>query len=743
MCLSVCDFESCALQWIRDEMLSSNGNPFLRAEYLNPPPATNTMDSKKSPLALLAQTCSQIGADPTPTTATKTASSTMTTTTTTGHPSGESRKKSASECLAHDNRHEPRGSPSASVVSSPEANNNRVAQQQQRPASSANDAGQSLPNAATQTLKTASIKKASDVSSNPNRLTPTDRRSKSTSPKNRSNAGASSGGVGPPHPTQAVDHPSASTASTSAAFMNHLLLHPSQQQLVGGSHPSHHHNQQQHHQHHHLMMAAALAHGSSDASSSSSSSAAAAMSLANSYKSLMAASAGMAYSSGHPSSMSPYPHSPYSPHHHASVAGAGAGAGASAGYGPPHPSAIDFGAYANALNAAAVAKSTSSASSGHPFIATSAATAAMMNGYLAGHPAYSVAALQQAMHQQHYGNAAARMASSSSSAFSSSSAAALVQSKPTNSNAESACRDPYCTGCPASSSNNNNVAASSSSAAAAAAAAGQIHMVCTVGCPLSVQCEHMKVPMAAHHLQMLSAPGASSPGSANGQPPPSSPHHNNSNSSNNVNNVNNRPYICNWIVADNYCGKRFASSDDLLQHLRTHTNLSSAAAAAAAAPPPESAPTSSATGFAHPSSMMRAAYPTPPLSPLSAARYHPYGKANGSTTTSATSLPAQQQQQQQPGPFPSAVAGLFHPGMAAAMAAMASGGPYGAGPPPPSAAAAAAAAAAHLFHMNPALAPYYSHLSLFAHQTNNQASTRQMPGLGPAPLGGGGLGGQP
>uniref|UniRef100_A0A0P6FQX0 Putative Zinc finger protein Elbow n=1 Tax=Daphnia magna TaxID=35525 RepID=A0A0P6FQX0_9CRUS len=711
------------------------------------------MDSKKSPLALLAQTCSQIGADPTPTTATKTASSsTMTTTTTTGHPSGESRKKSASECLAHDNRHEPRDSPSASVVSSPEANNNRVAQQQQqqRPASSANDAGQSLPNAATQTLKTASIKKASDVSSNPNRLTPTDRRSKSTSPKNRSNAGASSGVV-PPHPTQAVDHPSASTASTSAAFMNHLLLHPSQQQLVGGSHPSHHHNQQQqqqhhHQQHHHLMMAAAaLAHGSSDASSSSSSSsssAAAAMSLANSYKSLMAASAGMAYSSGHPSSMSPYPHSPYSPHHHASVAGAGAGAGASAGYGPPHPSALDFGAYANALNAAAVAKSTSSASSGHPFIATSAATAAMMNGYLAGHPAYSVAALQQAMHQQHYGNAAARMASSSSSAFSSSSssAAALVQSKPTNSNAESACRDPYCTGCPASSSN-NNVAASSSSAAAA----GQIHMVCTVGCPLSVQCEHMKVPIAAHHLQMLSAPGASSPGSANGQPPPSSPHHNNSNNSNNINNinnVNNRPYICNWIVADNYCGKRFASSDDLLQHLRTHTNLSSAAAAAAAAaaPPPESAATSSATGFAHPSSMMRAAYPTPPLSPLSAARYHPYGKANGSTTTSVTSLPAQQQQ---PGPFPSAVAGLFHPGMAAAMAAMASGGPYGAGPPPPSSAAAAAAAAAHLFHMNPALAPYYSHLSLFAHQTNNQASTRQMPGLGPAPLGGGGLGGQP
>ncbi|XP_057378101.1 zinc finger protein 503-like isoform X1 [Daphnia carinata] len=711
-------------------MLSSNGNPFLRAEYLNPPPATNTMDSKKSPLALLAQTCSQIGADPTPTTATKT----TTTTTTCNASVVESRKKSASECSPHDKRDSV-----GSMVPTTEANNNNngVQQQEQRPASSPT-------NAATTQLKATTAKKTSDVSANNNRLTPTDRRSKSTSPKNRSSVHSQ---------PSAVDHPAAATAS--AAFVNPLLLvSPSQQQLAGGNHPSPHH-------HHQLMMAAALAHGSSDASASSA--AAAAMSLANSYKSLMAASAGMAYGGHHHHqkqqhpqqqqhhqqqqqqhrhhhpSLSPYPHSAYSPHH-ASVAGA------SAGYGPPHPSALDFGAYANALNAAAVAKSTSAASSGNAFIPTSAATAAMMNGYLASqvHPAYSVAALQQAMHQQqHYGNAAAAAAAAAAPpppppptrlpSSSSSSAAGLVQSKPTNSNADAACRDPYCTGCPAS-----GVAASSS-------AAGQIHMVCTVGCALSVPCDHIKVPIAAHHLQMLSAPGASSPGSANGQPPPSSPHQNNNNSSSSSSSNNNRPYICNWIVADNYCGKRFASSDDLLQHLRTHTNLSSAGAATA--PPSESLSTSSATGFAHPSSMMRAAYPTPPLSPLSAARYHPYGKANPSTTTttttmSATSLVAPPQ----PGAYPSA-SGLFHPGMAAAMAAMAaagSAGPYGAVPPPPSAAAAAAAAAAaHLFHMNPALAPYYSHLSLFGHQTNNQASTRHVPGLGPAPLGGAGLGGQP
>ena len=187
------------------------------------------------------------------------------------------------------------------------------------------------------------------------------------------------------------------------------------------------------------------------------------------------------------------------------------------------------------------------------------------------------------------------------------------------------CRDPYCTGC--------------SSGGAAAASSPAIHMICAAGCGLAAQCDHPKVPVPS----VSGAAAATAP-----QP---------------------KPYVCNWIVGDNYCGKRFASSDDLLSHLRTHTNLSSPAGGAEQTSPPS---------ILSAAASLRAAYPTPPLSPLSAARYHPYGKHQSSA---GGAIPA--------GGAPPSMPMPFHPGSA-----------Y------PSA----------LFH-HPALAPYYSHhphLSLFA-----------------------------
>merc|ERR1719511_320236 len=42
------------------------------------------------------------------------------------------------------------------------------------------------------------------------------------------------------------------------------------------------------------------------------------------------------------------------------------------------------------------------------------------------------------------------------------------------------------------------------------------------------------------------------------------------------------PYICNWMNGrEGYCGKRHSSAEELLQHLRTHTNLSTNDSAAA------------------------------------------------------------------------------------------------------------------------------------------------------------------
>ncbi|XP_030766172.1 zinc finger protein Elbow [Sitophilus oryzae] len=138
-----------------------------------------------------------------------------------------------------------------------------------------------------------------------------------------------------------------------------------------------------------------------------------------------------------------------------------------------------------------------------------------------------------------------------------------------------ACRDPYCTGCSMSS-----------------------HLLgatqkppCPAGC---TQCDHAKVPTtvaysAYAHAQLAALAAAS-----------------------------HLPYVCNWISGDaSYCGKRFSNSEELLGHLRTHTSaVSEAGANLSLLTPPGLSP-------GHP---LLHRYPTPPLSPLATARYHPYSK---------------------------------------------------------------------------------------------------------------------
>ncbi|KAJ9574514.1 hypothetical protein L9F63_008322, partial [Diploptera punctata] len=170
------------------------------------------------------------------------------------------------------------------------------------------------------------------------------------------------------------------------------------------------------------------------------------------------------------------------------------------------------------------------------------------------------------------------------------------------------CRDPYCTGCQLSS----HLLAASGAAAAAAGktpSTGTAPPACPGGC---AQCDHATAAavgksgsfLPGHHNPAAAAAYAHAQLAALAA-------------------ASHLPYVCSWIAGDAaYCGKRFSNSEELLQHLRTHTNLSSStsestAAALSLLSPPGLPPT-------HP--LFHRTYPTPPLSPLATARYHPYSK---------------------------------------------------------------------------------------------------------------------
>ncbi|XP_038061384.1 zinc finger protein 703-like [Patiria miniata] len=95
-------------------------------------------------------------------------------------------------------------------------------------------------------------------------------------------------------------------------------------------------------------------------------------------------------------------------------------------------------------------------------------------------------------------------------------------------------------------------------------------------------------------------------------------------------------HVCNWVSGATSCGKRFASSEELLQHLRTHTMTNSEVPTSSALSATLGAqlsayymqyPTAAAAAAAAASfGLPKPGFPTP-LSPVGAIRYHPYSKS--------------------------------------------------------------------------------------------------------------------
>ncbi|XP_078034139.1 zinc finger protein Elbow [Augochlora pura] len=176
------------------------------------------------------------------------------------------------------------------------------------------------------------------------------------------------------------------------------------------------------------------------------------------------------------------------------------------------------------------------------------------------------------------------------------------------------CRDPYCTGCQL----NSHLLASSASSIAngklTSAASGSAPGTCPAGC---AQCDHKPGAAAPYgalgvaayaHAQLAALAAASQ-----------------------------LPYVCNWIAGDTaYCGKRFSTSDELLQHLRSHTSVSASGATDPSAATLSLLSPSVGLPPTHP--LFSRTYPTPPLSPLATARYHPYGKPSPLLPPSLSSL---------------------------------------------------------------------------------------------------------
>ena len=283
----------------------------------------------------------------------------------------------------------------------------------------------------------------------------------------------------------------------------------------------------------------------------------------------------------------------------------------------------------------------------HPGLAgLDAATAAALGAFR--HPAYSAAA--------HLGYPPVSLGLSLASyqqALSAASYGRLATGKPTG---DSVCRDPYCTGCPSAMAAASQAAVTSSSTSPITTSSS-----CPAGC---TQCDHIIRTTAGMNSNSSSLAVMSSAQSSSLSTVSSTPSTIVTSTAQSPDSVASRPYVCNWIAADHYCGKRFTSSEELLQHLRTHTSLSVPSAAPSSAEQNLSSPSYSPllNPSLHPHSHLLAAssalhrtYPTPPLSPLSMARYHPYSKPPTSASPHLSAAAAI------PPPPPNPLLSLHHP----------------------------------------------------------------------------------
>ncbi|XP_023676537.1 zinc finger protein 703-like [Paramormyrops kingsleyae] len=182
------------------------------------------------------------------------------------------------------------------------------------------------------------------------------------------------------------------------------------------------------------------------------------------------------------------------------------------------------------------------------------------------------------------------------------------------------CRDPYCLAY----SNAPHLGGNSCSSCIHDPSALKSQGLHTQGFPL-VYPSHPLHPLHPSSLSSSGTPSLSHPLYSYGFMLPNEPH----------------PHACNWVSAGGPCDKRFATSDELLTHLRTHTALPGIDGKLLSAYP--SSVSSASSCHLHlppPGSPGSFSLRAPPSLGLS--RYHPYSKAHlpASASLPVHSLPA-------------------------------------------------------------------------------------------------------